>query len=332
MMVLVMRRISVLRRSESDVAHEAGDGVGAELGKLVLRAVAGRGKVTQAQRRQRPAVQRVPVLDREDDVVVAADVQDRDVWSPSAPRGGLGGNCAVFGPAPRSARAKSIGTGKLRSAVRRAMRATERRAAVRLRLRLRLEEQDDVVLRVVLGLAGHVVEQLLGGSNTWWNCSCPLLLVALVTAEQLFYDVAGKTENDAGQRHPVLRAEVAGEPHRGASLARSAAPQRPQLRSADRIRARQSRRRSERPPVPGTFRPRCLEGDRIPILHIGGDHDIIFPSRELVRAEPADRVAAPRHVSAGRTRATAPVPATERGRDRELRAQQLNHPPDGERA
>lgn len=44
---------------------------------LVMRSVAGQREGKELQRRQL-LIQRVPVLDREDDVVVAADMQDRN--------------------------------------------------------------------------------------------------------------------------------------------------------------------------------------------------------------------------------------------------------------
>jgi pimeloyl-ACP methyl ester carboxylesterase len=100
------------------------------------------------------------------------------------------------------------------------------------------------------------------------------------TAEQLFYDVAGKAENDF-EDFVILFFEPASEASREAAR-----------RSAERI-ARRKEGRS--PAVPIDFAranlgtgPRnpmfpadpvlqALKNTAVPILHVGGDHDIVFP-------------------------------------------------------
>jgi pimeloyl-ACP methyl ester carboxylesterase len=100
------------------------------------------------------------------------------------------------------------------------------------------------------------------------------------TAEQLFYDVAGKAENDF-EDFVILFFEPASETSREAAR-----------RSAERIA---QRREGRSPAVPIDFAranlgsgPRnpmfpadpvlqALKATAIPILHVGGDHDIVFP-------------------------------------------------------
>ncbi len=100
------------------------------------------------------------------------------------------------------------------------------------------------------------------------------------TAEQLFYDVAGKAENDF-EDFVILFFEPASETSRDAAR-----------RSAERIAQRKDGRS---PAVPINFAranlgsgPRnpmfpadpvlqALKATTIPILHVGGDHDIVFP-------------------------------------------------------
>lgn len=100
-------------------------------------------------------------------------------------------------------------------------------------------------------------------------------------AEQLFYDTAGKPVNDF-EDEVILFFEP-----------RSAASREAARRSAERISARTEGRS---PPVPVEFARANLHADRrteplfpappvlkalkstsLPILHLGGDHDIIFP-------------------------------------------------------
>ena len=141
-------------------------------------------------------------------------------------------------------------------------------------------------------------------------------------AEQLFYDIAGKEVNDA-EDNVILFFEPKSAASREASrqsLARIAAPaQVEQPCRAARLRARQSRHRTEAGDFPCTVRARGADD------HASADsahrrrsrHHL--PGRELVRAERAATHRQPDHLSAVRAWPASPVSAAQRGCDLQLR-------------
>src|SRR3954449_5237656 len=128
---------------------------------LMLRSVAGPREGQQLESRQL-LVEGVPVLDREDDVVISADMQDRR-------RGGLEKRENLLGREHRVARcAAQLGDGPLDrnvlAAVGRALSDSLPRGPRRFAAGLGggLEEDRYLVLEVGRGLRSGVEEQLLG--------------------------------------------------------------------------------------------------------------------------------------------------------------------------
>jgi hypothetical protein len=101
---------------------------------LVLGSMPGLG-IREDLQRGELLVQRIPVLDRERDVVVAADVQDRNGSRRQGSQNGVGREDRVLRLVPEEPHGESTGTGSLRSVTRPAMRSCERFAASRLERR-----------------------------------------------------------------------------------------------------------------------------------------------------------------------------------------------------
>lgn len=99
-------------------------------------------------------------------------------------------------------------------------------------------------------------------------------------AEQLFYDIAGKEVNDA-EDNVILFFEPASAASREASrqsLARIAGRKRANSLPVPIDFARDNLGTRPKPQIfPAPFVLEALKTTAVPILHIGGDHDIIFP-------------------------------------------------------
>jgi pimeloyl-ACP methyl ester carboxylesterase len=97
--------------------------------------------------------------------------------------------------------------------------------------------------------------------------------------EQLFYDVAGKDENDL-EDYTILFFEPAAPLSRDAarrSLERVSARTRDLSKPVPADFARAHLHGPTTAPFPADFVRNALKTTNVPVLHIGGDHDIIFP-------------------------------------------------------